>query len=41
MDQSRLKNKYLKWPSSENFLVYKKAKNICNLLNNKAKKKYF
>ena len=41
MDQSRLKNKYLKWPSRENFLAYKKAKNICNSLNNKAKKDYF
>ena len=41
MDRSRLKNKYLKWPSRENFLAYKKAKNICNSLNNKAKKDYF
>ena len=41
MDRSRLKNKYLKWPSRENFLAYKKAKNICNLSNNKAKKDYF
>ena len=37
MDQSRFKNKYLKWPSCEN-LAYKKAKNICNSLNEKAKK---
>ena len=41
MDQSRLKNKYLKWPSRENFLAYKKAKSICNSLNKKAKKNYF
>ena len=41
LDRSRLKNKYLKWPSRENFLAYKKAKNICNSLNNKAKKDYF
>ena len=41
MDQPRLKNKYLKWPSRENFLAYKKAKNICNSLNNKAKKECF
>ena len=41
MDRSRLKNKYLKWPSRENVLAYKKAKNICNLLNKKAKKDFF
>ena len=38
MDRSRFKNKYLKWPSRENFFAYKKAKNICNPLNKKAKK---
>ena len=36
MNQSRLKNKCLKWPSRENVLAYKKAKNICNSLNKKA-----
>ena len=41
MDRSRLKNKYLKWPSRENFLAYKKVANICNSLNKKAKKDYF
>ena len=41
MDRSRLKNKYLKWPSHENVLAYKKAKNICNLLNKKATKDFF
>ena len=41
MDPSRLKNKYLKWPSRENFLAYKKVKNICNSLNNKLKKDLF
>ena len=41
MDRSRFKNKYLKWPSRENFLAYKKAKNICNSLNKKAKKDNF
>ena len=41
MDRSRLKNKYLKWPSRENFLAYKKVKNICNSLNNKLKKDLF
>ena len=40
-DRSRLKNKYLKWPSRENFLAYKKVKNICNSLNNKLKKDLF
>ena len=40
MDRSRL-NKYLKWPSREKFLAYKKAKNICNSLNKKATKNYF
>ena len=37
MGRSRLTNKYLKWPSHENFLAYKKAKNICNSLNKKAR----
>ena len=41
MDRSRLKNKYLKWPSRENVLANKKAKNICNSLSKKAKKDYF
>ena len=41
MDRSRFKNKYFKWPSCENVLVYKKAKNIFNSLNKKAKKDYF
>ena len=41
MTRSRLKNKYHKWPSRENYLAFKKAKNKCNSLNKKAKKKYF
>ena len=41
MNKSRFKNRYLKWPSRENFLAYKKAKNLCNSLNKKAKKTYF
>ena len=41
MDQLKFKNKYLKWPSRENFLAYKKAKNICNSLNKEAIKDYF
>ena len=28
MNISRLRNKYLKWPSRENFLAYKKVKNM-------------
>ena len=39
--RSRFKNRYLKWSSRENFLAYKKAKNLCNSLNRKAKKTYF
>ena len=38
MNRSRFKNRYLKWPSRENFLDYKKAKNLYNSLNKKAKK---
>ena len=41
MNRSKFKNRYLKWPLRENFLVYKKAKNLCNSLNKKAKKTYF
>ena len=40
-NRSRYKNRHLKWPSRENFLAYKKAKNLCNPLNEKAKKTYF
>ena len=41
MNRSRFKNRYLKWLSHEDFLAYKKAKNLCNSLNKKAKKTYF
>ena len=41
LNRLRHKNKYLKWPSRENFLVYKKAINLCSSLNKKAKKIYF
>ena len=41
MNRSRLKLKYLKWPSRENFLEYKKTKTICNSLNKSTKKAYF
>ena len=41
MNKSRLRNKYLKWPSQVNFLAYKKVKNKCNTLTRKTKKRYF
>ena len=41
MDRSRFENNYSKWSSRENFLEYKKPKNIWNSLNKKAKKDYF
>ena len=30
MTKSKVKNSYVKWPSRENFVAYKKAKNKCN-----------
>ena len=43
MDRSRFKNRYLKWPSREDFLVNKNRKTLRreNCLNKKAKKAYF
>ena len=41
MNRSKLRNRYIKWPSRENFLDYKKAKNTCSYLNKFAKKSYF
>ena len=41
MDRSRIKNRYLKWPSRENFLELKKAKHFCKNLTKKAKRQYF
>ena len=41
MNKSRLRNKYIKWPSWENFLAYKKVKNKCNTLTRKTEKRYF
>ena len=41
MEKSKIRNKYLKWPSRENFLDCKKIKNKCNSLVKKAKKQYF
>ena len=38
MNESRIKNKYLKWPSRKNYLTYKKIKKICNnLIKNQRK----
>ena len=41
MTKSRIRNKYLKWLSRENFLAFKSIKNKCNNLLKKSKKKYF
>ena len=41
MNRSKLRNRYIKWPSRENFLDYKNAKNTCNNLNKFPKKSYF
>ena len=40
MTKSKVKNSYVKWPSRENFVAYKKAKNKCNSLTRKPKKKF-
>ena len=41
MIKSKAKNQYVKWPSRENYLAFKKAKNKCTSINKKAKKDYF
>ena len=41
MQKFKVRNKYLKWSSRENFLTYKKVKNKCNSLVIKSKKEYF
>ena len=41
MEKSRLRNKYLNWPSRENFLAFKKIKNKANNLIKRSKKQYF
>ena len=41
MNRSKLKNKYTKWLSRENFFAFKKQKNIRKNLNKKSKKNYF
>ena len=30
MNTSKLRNRYRKWPSRENFLAFKKQENFCN-----------
>ena len=41
MTKSKVKHSYVKWPSPENFVAYKKAKNKCNSLTRKPKRKFF
>ena len=41
MTRSKLQNRYLKWPSRENFLDYKGAKSTCNNLKIFRKRYYF
>ena len=40
MIKSKVKNSYVKWPSQENFVAYKKAKSKCNSLTRKAKRNF-
>ena len=41
MTRLRLRSKYNKWQSRENFLAFRKAKNYCNNRNEMTKKAYF
>ena len=41
MLKSKAKYQYVKWPSRENYLAFKKAKNKCIYINKIAKKDYF
>ena len=41
MTKCKVKNSYVKWPSRENSVAYKKAKNKYNSLIRKAKRKFF
>ena len=38
MEKLKTRNKYLKWPSTENYISFKKFKNKRNSLTKKAKK---
>ena len=41
LTKSKVKNSYLKWPSRENFVAYKKAQEKCNSLTRKSQKEVF
>ena len=41
MNKSKIRNKYQKWPSKENFLALKDAKKFCNKSTKSVKKAYF
>ena len=41
MNKSKTRKKYIKWPSRENFLAMKRAKNYCNNLTRTAKRNFF
>ena len=41
VNRSKLRNRYIKWPSRENFLDYKKAKNTCSNLSRFSQRSYF
>ena len=41
MNRSRMKNRYLKWTSRENFLAYTASKQLCNKLTKETKVNYF
>ena len=41
MNKSKIRNKYQKCPSRENFLALKKVKKFCNKLTKSVKKAYF
>ena len=41
MNKSKTRNKYIKWPSREDFLTMKRAKKYCNNLTRTIKKNFF
>ena len=40
MEKLKTRSKYLKWPSRENYVSYKKSKNKCNSLTKKLRKSF-
>ena len=40
-EKSKTRNKYLEWPSRENYVSYKKSGNKCNSLTKRAEKIFF